>query len=119
MPGDVLFYEPDTLLHWNHIRSHQKKWHEIATVEQMVFFAELFGEWLIAENYEKNNEWVSSALKHLNYIQTKRRLLELENELQNQLNYIKTLQTPSRKAYLSPLINFMQRLHQRMTLFLK
>jgi hypothetical protein len=57
-PNNALLYDPDSLLHWNHLRDGRVgTWREQATPSQRRILADLCGDWLIERGYESDSEW--------------------------------------------------------------
>jgi len=51
-PENALLSDPETQLHWNHIRHGATGWEELATPEQRRVLEERCGDWLRANGYE-------------------------------------------------------------------
>jgi hypothetical protein len=58
VPGNALMYDPQTLLHWNHLRQGRNgTWREELTAGQRAVLGSVAGEWLIREGYATDLEW--------------------------------------------------------------
>lgn len=61
-PANRQLSDPDTLLHWNHVREGRPPtWRELATPAQLRILAKLCGGWLIERGYETSLDWAPSA----------------------------------------------------------
>ncbi|HWE38244.1 MAG TPA: hypothetical protein VG406_16860 [Isosphaeraceae bacterium] len=57
---NALWTDPETLLHWNHIRGDRgRPWAELATPEHRAYLAHACGAWLIEHGYEADDSWAS------------------------------------------------------------
>ena len=61
-PANAFAHDPESLLHWNHIRSGSVGgWQEVATPEQRRQLAATVGQWLISRGYEQDLSWTGHA----------------------------------------------------------
>jgi hypothetical protein len=54
-------YDPQTLLHWNHIRAEARGWRDLASPEERSIMHALMGQWLAENGYEPDTEVVESV----------------------------------------------------------
>jgi hypothetical protein len=60
---NALLNDPDSLLHWNHIRNGDVGgWKSIALPEEKAYLAEKCGNWLIARGYEFDLLWATENI---------------------------------------------------------
>ena len=61
-PANQQLSDPETLLHWNHVREGQPKtWRELATPAQQRILAKLCGRWLMDRGYETDRAWAPDS----------------------------------------------------------
>jgi Sulfotransferase domain len=67
-PENTLQFDPNTLLHWNHIRgSTAADWRQRATPVERGMLANVTAEWLCERGYEKDRGWVYEIFQELRY----------------------------------------------------
>jgi hypothetical protein len=67
-PANALRWDPETLLHWNHIREGRiGGWKEQATPRELAVLAGLCASWLIDHGYENDLSWALPGLEHFAY----------------------------------------------------
>lgn len=60
-PAHAQFFDPHTLLHWNHVREGRiGSWRNDATPEELAILASLLGAWLIKKQYETDLSWAAA-----------------------------------------------------------
>jgi sulfotransferase family protein len=60
--ANVLSCDPNTLLHWNHMRDGKVGgWRQQASAEERAILAHHCGEWLIENGYERDTAWATNA----------------------------------------------------------
>ncbi|MBI1324528.1 hypothetical protein GC170_15275 [bacterium] len=58
-------YDPQTLLHWNHIRPEARGWRDLATAQERALMHRMLGDWLAENGYpadEMAHEFVDPAI---------------------------------------------------------
>ncbi len=58
-------YDPQTLLHWNHIRPESRSWREIATPQERAVMHRLLGNWLEANGYPPDDALSQATVEKL------------------------------------------------------
>ncbi|MEX2559585.1 MAG: sulfotransferase domain-containing protein [Pirellulales bacterium] len=57
-PANSLQYDPESLLHWNHLREGTAGgWSRQASLSQVLWLASRCGDWLIEQGYERDFKW--------------------------------------------------------------
>ena len=63
VPQDLSLYDPNSLLHWNHIRDGRSgAWREAFSPDQCRTLAKVCGPWLIDRGYEADDAWAGGAV---------------------------------------------------------
>jgi hypothetical protein len=80
-PANALLWDPDTLLHWNHIRTGEiGSWRRLAGPSQVATLVVLCGSWLIERGYERDLAWGRVGLDYLTNL-TRREVPALREQL--------------------------------------
>lgn len=62
-PGNALAHDPQTLLHWNHIRpANQRNWRAELTPAQLNALLPVIGNWLIETGFADDETWVADSV---------------------------------------------------------
>jgi len=65
-PANALLWDPDSLLHWNHIRTGEAgSWRRLSDSSQLATLALACGPWLIERGYETDFSWARAGLDYL------------------------------------------------------
>lgn len=87
-PANALLWDPDTLLHWNHIRTGEVgSWRRLAGPSQIATLVVLCGSWLIERGYERDLTWGRDGLDYLADL-TRREVPALQEQLAQSRNQL-------------------------------